>query len=211
MELRNTPRADGRSPAQVLYGRPLRSAVPAHHRAFADSWQRAAEECDKRAAVLKSQTVERYDASAHTLKSLRVGQHVLLQDPKTGLWDRTGAIVGVGSRRDYHVRLPSGRTYWRNRRYLRPLRPMVTVSPGGGGGARDDCSGTTRSTRCDKNQDDDTVADTGGTCAAGDVRGGVASDRVATPEVVPVRRSTRNRKCPQKLSVNWSDPVYRYV
>ena len=177
LELRNTPRADGRSPAQVLYGRPLRSAVPAHHRAFADSWQRAAEECDKRAAVLKSQTVERYDASAHTLKSLQVGKQVLLQDPKTGLWDRTGAIVGVGNRRDYHVRLPSGRTYWRNRRYLRPLRPMVTVSLGGSGGARNDCSGTTRSTscddkdrdnstRCDKNRDDDTVADTGARSAS---------------------------------------------
>lgn len=139
--------------------------------------QRAAEECDKRAAVLKSQTVERYDASAHTLKSLQVGKQVLLQNPKTGLWDRTGAIVGVGSRRDYHVRLPSGRTYWRNRRFLRPLRPMVTVSLGGSGGARNDCSGTTRSTscddkdrdnstRCDKNRDDDTVADTGARSAS---------------------------------------------
>ena len=38
LELRNTPRPDGRSPAQVLYGRPLRSAVPAHRRAFAAEW-----------------------------------------------------------------------------------------------------------------------------------------------------------------------------
>ena len=27
-ELRNTPRAEGRSPAQVLFGHPMRSAVP---------------------------------------------------------------------------------------------------------------------------------------------------------------------------------------
>ena len=40
LELCNTPRADGRSPAQVLYGHPLRSAVPAHHRAFAQKWQK---------------------------------------------------------------------------------------------------------------------------------------------------------------------------
>ena len=37
LELRNTPRADGRSPAQVLFGYPLRSgSVPMHHRAYAE-------------------------------------------------------------------------------------------------------------------------------------------------------------------------------
>ena len=63
-------RADGRSPVQILYGHPQRSAVPAHHRAFAEVWQRAAEQCDERAAVLKSQTAERYDASARSLRPL---------------------------------------------------------------------------------------------------------------------------------------------
>ena len=28
---------------------------------------------------------------------------------------------------------------------------------------------------------------------------------------VPVRRSSRRRQRPKKLSVNWSDPVYEYV
>lgn len=31
LELRNNPRADGRSPSQVLFGHPLRSAIPVHH------------------------------------------------------------------------------------------------------------------------------------------------------------------------------------
>lgn len=34
LELHSTPCPDGRSPAPVLYGHPLRSAVPAHWRAF---------------------------------------------------------------------------------------------------------------------------------------------------------------------------------
>ena len=38
LELRNTPRPDGRSPAQVLFGRRLRTAVPAHRRAFTPEW-----------------------------------------------------------------------------------------------------------------------------------------------------------------------------
>ena len=46
LELRITPRADGRSPAQVLFGHPLRSGVPTHHCVFAPEWQQAADECD---------------------------------------------------------------------------------------------------------------------------------------------------------------------
>ena len=218
LELRNSARADGLSPAQVLYGRPLRSAVPAHHRAFADVWQRAAEECDEKAAV-KSHTAEYYDRSARSLRSLRVSQQVLLQDPKTGLWDRTGTIVGLGNRRDCLIRLPSGRTYRRNRRYLRPLRPLVTVSPCSGGNssgnsssARADSSGAAGYTRRDdKAQDQEgTKINGSSTSTAGNARSGRPGDDSAAP-MVPVRRSSRRRQRPKKLSVNWSDPVYEYV
>ena len=29
--------------------------------------------------------------------------------------------MGIGKSRDYHVKLPSGRVLWRNRRFLRPV------------------------------------------------------------------------------------------
>ena len=135
LELRNTPRADGRSPAQVLYGHPLRSAVPVHHRAFAACWQEAADACDARAARLLKRSVDRYDHSARTHRPLRIGQPVLLQDPTSLLWDRTGTVTGVGARRDYLIRLPSGRILWRNRRFLRPLRPPLTGAGAGAPGA----------------------------------------------------------------------------
>ena len=35
LELRNIPREDGRSPAEVLSGHPLRTMVPMHYTAFA--------------------------------------------------------------------------------------------------------------------------------------------------------------------------------
>ena len=126
LELRNTPRADGRSPAQVLYGHPLRSAVPIHHRAFAPEWQRAADECDQIADSLREEARERYDRSAKPLPGLRIGAHVSIQDHNTKLWDRRGTIIGIGRSRDYLVKLPSGRTLWRNRRYLRPFRPLIS-------------------------------------------------------------------------------------
>ncbi|KAG0725258.1 Gag-Pol polyprotein [Chionoecetes opilio] len=65
LELRNTPRASGRSAAQVLFRHPLRSGVPTHHRAFAPEWQRAADECDARADNLRQQTKQRHDQLVH--------------------------------------------------------------------------------------------------------------------------------------------------
>ena len=186
------------------------------HRAFADVWQRAADECDERAADLKSQTAERYDASARSLKHLHIGQRVLLQDPKTGLWDRSGVIVGIGSQRDYLARLPSGRTYWRNRRYLRPLWPMVTETPGSNRGAATDGgsieSGGSRLYSGPATTDSGIGTTSSGAGTAGDVRNGRPGGAVAVPEVPgPARRSRRLRQRPKRLSVNWSDPVYEYV
>ena len=70
--------------------------------------------------------IERYNANARDLPLLRTGDNVLIQDPITKRWTKVGEIIGVGKRRDYHVKLPSGRTYWRNRRFL---RKCSTTSP----------------------------------------------------------------------------------
>ncbi|XP_043240720.1 uncharacterized protein K02A2.6-like [Amphibalanus amphitrite] len=126
LELRNAPRSDGRSASQVLFGHLLHSTVPAHHRAFDRRWQLLADECDARATEEKLKTAERYDSTARSLPSLRMGQQALIRDAHTGLWDRTGVICGVDSFRSFFVRLPSGRLYWRNRRFLRPVRPLIT-------------------------------------------------------------------------------------
>ncbi|KAF0314284.1 uncharacterized protein FJT64_015262 [Amphibalanus amphitrite] len=126
LELRNTPRADGRSPAQVLFGHPLRSGVPTHHRAFAPEWQRAAAVCEEKAAELQEQAVRCYNKSTRRLPALKLGSRVDIQDPTTGRWNRIGVIVGVGQRRTYLVKTASGRVLWRNRRYLRPYRPLLT-------------------------------------------------------------------------------------
>ena len=126
LEIRNTPRADNRSPAEILYGHPLRSAVPIHHRAFAPEWQRAADECDRRADLLRETAHDRYNQTAKQLPGLRIGAHVSIQDRTTGLWDKRATIIGIGQSRDYLVKLPSGRTLWRNRRFLRPFRPQIS-------------------------------------------------------------------------------------
>ena len=128
LELRNTPNFTGRSPAQMLYGRPLRSCVPAHPASFSQQWQESEAECDRRAAARASQVTAAYDSHARPLPSLRVGDHVRVQNPNTRRWDKVGIVMGRGRTRDYEVRLPSGRVWWRNRRFLRAI-PDPSVDP----------------------------------------------------------------------------------
>ena len=127
LELRNTPRADGRSPAQVLFGHTLRSgSVPMHHRAYAAEWQRAADQCDGRAAEIAEDVHQRHDSRSRSLRVLPLGGHADIQNTETRRWDRSGVVVGIGRRKSYLIKLPSGRIWWRNRRFLRPRRPLLT-------------------------------------------------------------------------------------
>ena len=121
LELRNTPNHSGRSPAQILYGRPLRTCVPAHPQSFTDGWQEMAEDCDRRAAARAAQVQRNYDAHARPLPRMSVGQHVRIQDPTSRRWDKVGVVMGSLRSREYEVRLPSGRVLRRNRRFLFPV------------------------------------------------------------------------------------------
>ena len=120
LELRNTPRKAGKSPAEIVFGHPLRSRLPTHHTAFDKRWLVAMEDYDKKASELQAHLKADYDVRAHELPRLAIGATVRLQDPVSKLWDKTAIILSRGRHRDYRVRLPSGRCYWRNRRYLRP-------------------------------------------------------------------------------------------
>lgn len=185
LELRNTPRADGRSPAQVLFGHPLRSAVPAHYRAFAPEWQKSAAECDEKAQQLRSATRERYDASAGSLGALKTGNYVDVQDPISCLWTRTGIVVAVGRRRDYLVKLPSGRIMWRNRRFLRLHHPHVPVQRPEGPGVVDDSPNVAHGPR---------------------VR---FADEASVRLPAPSRRSNRTMRPPERLQVDPRRRTYR--
>jgi hypothetical protein len=121
LELRNTPRVGGKSPAEIVFGQPMRSRVPAHWRSFSKEWLVPMEEHDERMARASAKAAERYDASSKTLPPLQIGDHVRIQNMVSRRWDRTGVIVHVGRSRDYEIKLPSGRTWWRNRRFLRKI------------------------------------------------------------------------------------------
>jgi transposase InsO family protein len=119
LELRNTPRADGRSPAQVVFGRTLRSFVPAHRRAYSQIWQEQSKAMDEKAAETSKKARMHYNQTSRPLKPLQMGDLVRIQNQDTKEWDRVGKIVEVRPFRKYMVKLPSGKVWTRNRRFLR--------------------------------------------------------------------------------------------
>ena len=89
---RNTPRQERGSPAQLLYGRDLRSHVPTHHSHFDRKWQVTSKEhSTKRAIAIK----KNHDKGAVDLAPLRVGDAVVLRNRISKLWNEPGIIVEV--------------------------------------------------------------------------------------------------------------------
>ncbi|XP_069985586.1 uncharacterized protein [Penaeus vannamei] len=121
LEIRNTPRPDGRSPTQILYGRQLRSCVPAHAKSFATEWQTKITECGRRAAAQALDAVARYNARAKTLPPVKIGSYERILNPAIKRWDKDGTVMGQGETRDYLFRTAANGVLWRNRRFLRTI------------------------------------------------------------------------------------------
>ena len=119
LEFRNTPRDHGYSPAEILYGQPMRSLVPTYHEEFAPRWREMAERIDTAMEEKKLASKKLYDQHAKKLPNLEKGTEVRFQNHVTGRWDRTGVIVDRKPFRKYVIQAPSGRLFERNRRFIR--------------------------------------------------------------------------------------------
>jgi hypothetical protein len=120
LKFRNTPRENGLSPAQMVFGHQLRSIVPAHRSAYATCLNSIMEARDRQAAI-NADSKTRYDLRSRALESLPIGTNVRVQDPKSKLWSHVGVVVAIGRYRAYRVKFASGSVLWRNRRFLRRL------------------------------------------------------------------------------------------
>lgn len=66
-----------------------------------------------------AEITDRYDRYARELPQIDVGTAVRVQDPGSKKWDCCGTVICCGNRRDYRIKMQSGRVYWRNRRFIR--------------------------------------------------------------------------------------------
>ena len=116
--MRNTPRTDGYSPAQLMFGRRQRTALPTlplHHDVI--DFDRAEE---ARRSVADKQLGYKNRHSV-PLSLLHPGDKVSVQDVFTSRWSQQGVVESVrSSGQSYDIRLRNGKLLHRNRRFLRP-------------------------------------------------------------------------------------------
>jgi len=116
---RATPGANNLpSPAELLFGRPLRTTLPSCQQ------QGQLQQTDVFEKLLDRVNIMKKDHDNHagpTLPPLHVGQKVMIRDTESNTW-KPGAVLQVCKEpRSYMVETPNGSSYRRNRQHLREL------------------------------------------------------------------------------------------
>ena len=123
LEYRNTPLPDIElSPAQILFHRQLRDAIPTHRSQYHlhKDWVIAAEEREQLYAKRNKAMVDNYNQHTRPLRELSIGTEVLIQE-KNNKWNKQGIVVECLPYRQYRIKVNgSGRLTLQNRRFLRP-------------------------------------------------------------------------------------------
>ena len=120
-EWRNTPRYDGLSPSQWLFGRRQRTEAVAIPRAYDRITEAKFSEHEAQRGRRMDKEKSAADQTSRSLEPMKPGDVVYVQNPKSLRWDSRAKIVEKRSRRSYIVEA-DGRTYLRNRKFLRPCR-----------------------------------------------------------------------------------------
>jgi hypothetical protein len=126
LELRNTPRQDGPSPAVRMFGRKLNTNLPVKH-------TDRDEQYDDRKRARKETVKRHYDNNAKDLSDLKEGESVLFKrDTQAREW-LMGKIISRKGDRSYLILSETGGLYQRNRILIRPtlipFEPKMNGNP----------------------------------------------------------------------------------
>lgn len=135
MQLRNTPDPDCNiSPAQIIFGRPIRDAFAFSNRLIKFSnqhirplWREAWSQKESAMRERFHHSAESLSKSSRSIPALRIGDRCYIQNqagnyPKR--WDRSGTVVEDHGHHSYTIKVDgSGRLTRRNRKHLRQFAP----------------------------------------------------------------------------------------
>jgi hypothetical protein len=131
LQLRNTPDPDCKlSPAQIIFGRPLRDSLSFVNRLekysnpyIHPTWRQAWEAKEEALRSRITRTTESLQAHTRPLRPLALGDKVFIQNQQGNhptKWDRSGTVVELLGNDQYRIKVDgSGRLTLRNRRFLR--------------------------------------------------------------------------------------------
>ena len=132
LQYRNTPDKTTKiSPAQCLFGRPVRDFVPIHPGKYEPhpTWRRTLEAREEALKHRHMKICERLQQHTKHLTPLKVGDRVRIQNqtgPYPNRWGKTGLVVEVRQFDQYVVGVDGSRNVTlRNRKFLRKFTPAV--------------------------------------------------------------------------------------
>jgi len=135
LQYRNTPLHDiNLSPAQILFHRQLRDAIPnhPHHYQLHSDWLEAAQKRGKIQQDRNQVIIYNYNKPARTLQPLTLGALVVVQG-KNKKWEDQGHIVDILPYRQYRIRLVgSNHITLQNRRFIKQctlITPPANIIP----------------------------------------------------------------------------------
>lgn len=73
----------------------MQDTLAAHPRSFSQEWQQSEEETNNKVIATQQNAGNYYDKAAHSLLDIQQGSQVVLQNPRTKLWDTYGVVVSV--------------------------------------------------------------------------------------------------------------------
>ena len=124
LEFRNTQNISGKSPAQMFFGRRLRSQLPHLPGANDLDIANAKKGAEKRKSCMKDSK----NRAGTALPELTIGQKVLTQNPLSNAWENKGVISNIiPTKRSYDVEYDTGETFVRNRKFLRPIHKQTAA------------------------------------------------------------------------------------
>jgi hypothetical protein len=119
LEWRNTPKNDGFSPAQWIFGRRQRTKIPGIPHLYHRIETERIREHEEKRNINKEKEKSRFDQKAKELPKLTTGDKVLIQDPKSRKWDEEGLVIARENERSYLVQRSNGTKFLRNRKMLK--------------------------------------------------------------------------------------------
>ena len=139
MQHRNTPDTEyGISPAQLVFGRPIRDFLPVRPGDFSPSevWidNREKRELAMRKRIMRG--TEKWTEHTRDLPALYPGTRVLIQNQYgagkiSKKWDKSGLVLEDLGYNKYRVKVDgSGRVTDRNRQFLKQFTPVTPRMPG---------------------------------------------------------------------------------
>ena len=132
LQYRNTPdRSTKLSPAQCLFGRPIRDFIPIHPGKYEPhpTWRETLQAREEALRNRHMKVCERLTEHTRQLPPLKVGDYVRIQNqvgPHPRAWHKSGIVVEVRQFDQYVVRVDgSSWATLRNRKFLRKYTPVI--------------------------------------------------------------------------------------